>query len=145
MLGALAIAPGALLESATFGVIVACVLAVTVGLFAIPASLVLLGRNVDRWQLWSARRENPWVRLSERLSSKPGAAAALAVFPLLLLSTPALALDTGPPNVENLPRTTPRGRATRRSSATAAQAGRRRTRSRSTRADRSQRRRDFAS
>jgi putative drug exporter of the RND superfamily len=103
MLGALAIAPGALLESATFGVIVACVLAVSVGLFAIPASLVLIGRNVDRWQLWSARRENPWVRLSERLSSKPGAAAALAVFPLLLLSTPALALDTGPPNVANLP------------------------------------------
>jgi RND superfamily putative drug exporter len=103
MLGALAIAPGALLESATFGVIVACVLAVMVGLFAIPASLALIGTNVDRWQLWSARRENPWVRLSERLSSKPGAAAALAVFPLLLLSTPALALDTGPPNVANLP------------------------------------------
>src|SRR6185295_14020119 len=103
MLGALAIAPGALLESATFGVIVACVLAVSVGLFAIPAGLALLGTNVDRWQLWHARRENPWVRLSERLSSKPGAAAALAIFPLLLLSTPALALDTGPPNVQNLP------------------------------------------
>jgi RND superfamily putative drug exporter len=103
MLGALAIAPGALLESATFGVIVACVLAVAAALFAIPAGLALLGPNVDRWQLWSARRENPWVRLSERLSRKPGVAAALAIFPLLLLTTPALALDTGPPNVENLP------------------------------------------
>jgi RND superfamily putative drug exporter len=103
MLGALAIAPGALLESATFGVIVACLLAVSVGLFAIPAALALLGPNVDRWQLWSARRENPWVRLSERLSSKPGVAAALAIFPLLLLTTPALALNTGPPNVANLP------------------------------------------
>jgi RND superfamily putative drug exporter len=103
MLGALAIAPGALLESATFGVIVACVLAVSAALFAIPAGLALLGPNVDRWQLWSARRENPWVRLSERLSSKPGVAAALAIFPLLLLTTPALALDTGPPNVANLP------------------------------------------
>ena len=103
MLGALAIAPGALLESATFGVIVACVLAVTAGLFAIPAGLALLGTNVDRWQLWSGRRENPWVRLSERLSRKPGVAVALTIFPLLLLSTPALALDTGPPNVENLP------------------------------------------
>lgn len=103
MLGALAIAPGALLESATFGVIVACVLAVSAALFAIPAALALLGPNVDRWQIWSAQRENPWVRLSERLSSKPGVAAALAIFPLLLLTTPALALDTGPPNVANLP------------------------------------------
>jgi putative drug exporter of the RND superfamily len=103
MLGALMIAPGALLESATFGVIVACVLAVGAALFAIPAGLAVLGTNVDRWQLWSARRDNAWVRLSERLSSKPGAAAALAVFPLLLLSTPALALNTGPPNVANLP------------------------------------------
>jgi RND superfamily putative drug exporter len=103
MLGALAIAPGALLESATFGVIVACVLAVGAALFAIPAGLALLGTNIDRWQLWSARRENPWVRLSERLSRKPGAAAALAIFPLLLLTTPALALNTGPPNVANLP------------------------------------------
>ncbi len=103
MLGALMIAPGALLESATFGVIVACVLAVTAGLFVIPAGLALLGTNVNRWQLWSGRRENPWVRLSERLSAKPGVAAALAIFPLLLLSTPALALDTGPPNVANLP------------------------------------------
>jgi RND superfamily putative drug exporter len=103
MLGALAIAPGALLESATFGVIVACGLAVSAAIFAIPAALALLGPNVDRWQLWSARRENPWVRLSERLSSKPGVAAALAIFPLLLLTTPALALNTGPPNVANLP------------------------------------------
>jgi RND superfamily putative drug exporter len=103
MLGALMIAPGALLESATFGVIVACLLAVAAALFAIPAGLAVLGTNVDRWQLWSASRENPWVRLSERLSGKPGVAAALAIFPLLLLSAPALALDTGPPNVQNLP------------------------------------------
>jgi RND superfamily putative drug exporter len=85
------------------GVIVACLLAVSVGLFAIPAALAVLGENVNRWPLWTARRENPWVRLSERLSRRPGAAAALAVFPLLLLTTPALALNTGPPNVGNLP------------------------------------------
>jgi RND superfamily putative drug exporter len=103
MLGALFIAPGALLESATFGVIVAVVLAIAVALFAIPSGLAVLGTNVNRWQLWSARRENPWVRLANRLSGKPGIAAALAIFPLLVLSTPALALDTGPPNVANLP------------------------------------------
>jgi RND superfamily putative drug exporter len=103
MLGAFFIAPGALLESATFGVIVACLLAMLAAVLAIPAGLAVLGTNVNRWQLWSARRENPWVRLSERLSSKPGAAALLAIFPLLLLTTPAVALNTGPPNVANLP------------------------------------------
>jgi RND superfamily putative drug exporter len=103
MLGALLIAPGNLLVSATLGVIVACVLAVAVALLAIPAGLALLGTRVNQWQLWTARRENPWVRLSERLSSKPGIAVLLATLPLLFLSAPALALDTGPPNVENLP------------------------------------------
>src|SRR4051812_11930102 len=103
MLGALLIAPGNLLVSATLGVIVACVLAVAAALLAIPAGLALLGTRVNQWQLWTARRENPWVRLSERLSSKPGIAALLATIPLLLLSAPALALDTGPPNVQNLP------------------------------------------
>ena len=103
MLGAFFIAPGSLLESATLGVVVACVLAVVIALFAIPAGLAVLGTNVDRWQLWSARRENPWVRLSERVSRKPVVAVLLTTFPLLLLSAPALALDTGPPNVQNLP------------------------------------------
>jgi putative drug exporter of the RND superfamily len=103
MLGAFLIAPGALLESATLGVVVACVLAVVIGLFAIPAGLAVLGTNVNRWQLWSASRENPWVRLSERVSRKPLAAVLLTTFPLLLLTAPALALDTGPPSVKNLP------------------------------------------
>jgi RND superfamily putative drug exporter len=103
MLGALLIAPGNLLVSATLGVIVACVLAVVAALLFIPAALALLGTRVNSWQLWSARRENPWVRLSERLSRKPGIAVLLATLPLLFLSAPALALDTGPPNVENLP------------------------------------------
>ncbi len=103
MLGALFIAPGALLESATLGVVVACVLAVVTALFAIPAGLAALGTNVNRWQLWSSSGQNPWVRLSERVSRKPMAAVLLTTFPLLLLSAPAVALDTGPPNVENLP------------------------------------------
>jgi RND superfamily putative drug exporter len=103
MLGAFFIAPGSLLESATLGVVVACVLAVVTALFAIPAGLAVIGTNVDRWQLWSAQRENPWVRLSERVSRKPMAAVLLTTFPLLLLSAPALALDTGPPSVKNLP------------------------------------------
>ncbi|MEX0993093.1 MAG: MMPL family transporter [Solirubrobacterales bacterium] len=103
MLGALAIAPGNLLISATIGVLVASFLAVTTALFAIPAGLALIGTNVNRWTFWSSKRANPWVVFSERMSSKPGLAILLTLIPLALLSAPALALDTGPPNVANLP------------------------------------------
>jgi putative drug exporter of the RND superfamily len=103
MLGAMLIAPGALLVSATMGVVMATVLAVSVGLFAMPAGLALLGTNVNRWQFGIARGTNPWVALSERALRKPGVAAFFVLLPLLVLSAPALALDTGPPNVANLP------------------------------------------
>jgi putative drug exporter of the RND superfamily len=103
MLGALMIAPGALLVSATMGVIVACVIAVLIALFAMPAGLALLGTNVNRWQFSLGGGENPWVRLSHRALRKPGVAAFFVLLPLLALSAPALALDTGPPHVANLP------------------------------------------
>jgi len=50
-----------------------------------------IGRNVDRWQLWSAsREETPGYASPSGSRAKPGAAAAaLAIFHgLLLLSTP---------------------------------------------------------
>ena len=103
MLGALFIAPGALLESATLGVVVACVLAVVIALFAIPAGLAVLGTNVNRWQLWSARGRTRGCACPSACRASRMAAVLLTTFPLLLLSAPALALDTGPPNVENLP------------------------------------------
>lgn len=103
MLGALLIAPGNLLVSATLGVIVATALAVLVALLAMPAGLALLGRNVNRWQFGGARGEGPWVRIAGRALRRPGVAAFFVLLPLLVLSLPAIALDTGPPNVENLP------------------------------------------
>jgi RND superfamily putative drug exporter len=103
MLGALLIAPGALLTSATMGVIVAALMAVTVALSAMPAGLVLLGHNVNRWQFGRGGGGNPWVRMSERVLRKPGVAAFFVLLPLLVLASPALALNTGPPNVANLP------------------------------------------
>ncbi len=107
MLGALLIAPGNLLVSATMGVIVATVLAVLTGLFAIPAALALIGTHVNTWTFWSSDKANPWVILSERMSRKPGLAILLTLIPLGLLATPALALNTGPPNVANLPSDNP--------------------------------------
>ncbi len=103
MLGAMFIAPGALLVSATMGVVMATLLAVSVALFAMPAGLTLLGTNIDRWRFGIGGGTNPWVRISERALRKPGVAAFFVLLPLLVLSAPALALNTGPPNVANLP------------------------------------------
>lgn len=103
MLCMLAIAPGALLVSSALGVIVATVMAVVVALFAMPALLVAIGTNVDRWQFGGARTRSPWVAIAERALHRPGAAAFFVLLPLVLLSAPALAFHTGPPNVANLP------------------------------------------
>jgi RND superfamily putative drug exporter len=103
MLCALAISPGSLLVSSSLGLIVATVLSVTAALFAMPALLMLLGTNVNRWQIGGARTASPWVAIAERALRRPGAAAFFTLLPLILLSAPAIALDTGPPNVSNLP------------------------------------------
>jgi len=103
MLGALLMAPGALLVSATLGVIVATVVAVLVALLAMPAGLALLGTGVNRWQFGGARGASPWVAIAERVLRRPGPAAFFVALPLILLAAPAIALDTGPPNIENLP------------------------------------------
>ena len=104
MLGALLIAPGALLVSATMGVIVATVMAVAVALFAMPAGLAVLGTNIDRWQFGRRARRQPVGAALRARAAQAGrrrllraAAAAGAVGARRWRSTP------GPPNVANLP------------------------------------------
>jgi len=103
MLGALLIAPGALLVSSTIGLIVATLMAVLVALFAMPAGLAVLGTGIDRWRFGTATLTSPWVRIAERALRRPGVAAFFTLLPLLVLAGPAVALNTGPPNVANLP------------------------------------------
>jgi len=103
MLTALLLAPGSLLVSSALGLFVATVVAVVVALLAMPAGLMVLGANVDRWQFGGARTASPWVAIAERALRRPGAAAFFVFLPLFLLSVPALGLDTGPPSIENLP------------------------------------------
>lgn len=103
MLCALLISPGSLLVSSSLGLLVATVLSVAVALFAMPALLTLLGPNVNRFQIGGARTASPWVAIAERALRRPGAAAFFVALPMLLLSLPAIALDTGPPNIANLP------------------------------------------
>ena len=72
-------------------------------LLMMPSLLMVLGTNVNRWQFGGARTASPWVAIAERALKRPGAAAFFVLLPLLLLSVPALGLDTGPPNLANLP------------------------------------------
>ena len=103
MLTALLLAPGALLVSAALGLFVATIVAVLVALFLMPALLMVLGPNVNRWQFGGARDASPWVAIAERALRRPGAAAFFVLLPLLLLAAPALGLGTGPPSIKNLP------------------------------------------
>jgi RND superfamily putative drug exporter len=103
MLTALALAPGALLVSSSLGLLVATIVAVTVALTMMPSLLVVLGTNVNRWQFGGARTASPWVAIAERALKRPGAAAFFVLLPLVLLSVPVLAMNTGPPNLANLP------------------------------------------
>ncbi len=103
MLCALVIAPGSLLVSATIGVVVVTIVAVVVAVFAMPAVLAVMGTGINRWKLRSPGTGLAWARLSERTLRHPAAAAGFVLLPLALLAAPALALNTGPPNVANLP------------------------------------------
>jgi RND superfamily putative drug exporter len=103
MLTALALAPGALLVSSSLGLLVATIVAVLVALTMMPSLLMLLGTNVNRWQFGGARTASPWVAIAERALRRPGAAAFFVMLPLLLLAAPAIGLNTGPPNLANLP------------------------------------------
>ncbi|HET6447824.1 MAG TPA: MMPL family transporter [Conexibacter sp.] len=103
MLTALALAPGALLVSSSLGLLVATIVAVLVALLMMPSLLMVLGTNVNRWQFGGARTASPWVAIAERALKRPGAAAFFVLLPLALLSVPALAMNTGPPNLANLP------------------------------------------
>ena len=97
------VAPGSLLVSSGIGVVVAALAAMAVAVLAMPAALAVLGTNVNRWPLRRTHVGGAWVRISQRALRAPGAAAFFVLLPLVLLSAPALALNTGPPDVANLP------------------------------------------
>ncbi len=103
MLTALALAPGALLVSSSLGLLVATIVAVCVALTMMPSLLMVIGTNVNRWQFGGARTASPWVAIAERALKRPGAAAFFVALPLLILAAPALGINTGPPNLANLP------------------------------------------
>lgn len=98
------IAPGNLLSSASFGTVVSAVLSVGAALTAVPAMLALLGPRLDRFAFRLARPgTSRFGTLALRAVRRPAIAAGLVLVAVTLLSAPAIALETGPPDARVLP------------------------------------------
>jgi RND superfamily putative drug exporter len=107
MLVSLFILPGSLLASLAETVAMVVVLSVLVSNLVAPALLVLVGNNLDRWRIGSAARKGESTRLMTFVRGalrRPTAVAILIGGVLLVLAGPALALKTGPPSTEQLPK-----------------------------------------
>jgi len=102
------VVPGALLASLAATLALVVVLSVLISTVAVPAALVLLGRNVDRWRIGprpnGRSRLMAWVGAALR---RPAPIALVIGAIVLLLAAPALALKTGPLSPGQLPEDDP--------------------------------------
>ena len=92
---------------------------------ALPALLTLLGPRINAGQIGRSRPGAGRSRVAAAASAalrRPAFATVAIVVPLLLLSAPALAFDTGSPGVDEL---SPSSRARKDSEAISAAVGRR--------------------
>ncbi len=97
------IAPGSVLLSMFVGVFVAAALGVCIAVFAIPSLLALVGARIERWRLPQRRTQNRWVAFAGQAMRRPAVAVPLIVASLLVMAAPVSAIQTGPPDVRQLP------------------------------------------
>ncbi len=103
MTAAIFVVPGSLLVGVGVALISVVVLTVLGALTALPAALALLGTNVNRWAFGDLRRGSRVGGLAVRTLKHPAFAVAFVLLVVGLLSTPLLALETGPPDPRGLP------------------------------------------
>jgi RND superfamily putative drug exporter len=108
MLVSIFILPGSLLASLAGTLAMVVLLTVAISTVLAPAVLVLLGHNVNRWRIGAAPngRSRLMVIVAAALRRPAPVAAAIGAV-VLLLAAPAIALNTGPPSPEQLPRNDP--------------------------------------
>jgi putative drug exporter of the RND superfamily len=96
--------PGTLLVSLATGLAVVTALAVLIAWAALPALLALLGPRVNAGRIGRApgAAGGGVAAAASRALRRPALATALIALPLLLLSAPALAFNTGSPGVDEL-------------------------------------------
>lgn len=100
MAASLLVAPGDLLVSAAAGVMVAVAIGVVAAAVVMPAALVLAGHRLASRR---GERSRGVGALATRVLDRPAVPALTVLMLLGALSVPALALETGPPDVRALP------------------------------------------
>jgi RND superfamily putative drug exporter len=96
--------PGAVVSSSALAIMIATVFSAFSALFAVPAAIMLLGSNLERWSL----PKRTFVRgaplwLSSRIARRPRVVVGM-VLGLLLLGVLGTTLDTGVATPELLPK-----------------------------------------
>jgi putative drug exporter of the RND superfamily len=102
--------PGSLLLSLAGTAILTTAISVAVANYVVPALLVLLGDDVNRWRIGRRRREGASPLLERTLAMalrRPALIAVVIAVVLLVLAAPALSVKTGPPSAAQLPRSDP--------------------------------------
>ncbi len=95
--------PGSLLVSLAAALATVTALAVLIAWAALPALLALLGPRINAGRIGRVGSAGGGVAaLASRALRRPALATALIAAPLLLLSAPALAFNTGSPGVDEL-------------------------------------------
>ncbi len=107
LLLAVAIAPTVILSSLGIGVLLCTLLSVGAAVAVLPAVLVLAGHRLDVWHLhrWGpfARAWARLVAVGDAIVRRPVAIGALATAVLVVLCVPLLNIQSGPPDVRQLP------------------------------------------
>jgi RND superfamily putative drug exporter len=105
---AVVIAPTVILGSLGIGVLLCTLLSIGAATVVMPAVLVILGRRLEYGSFPAPRPvAAAWQRLvgaGAWVTRHPAPSAGLGIAALLALTVPALGLDTGPPGVSQLPR-----------------------------------------
>jgi putative drug exporter of the RND superfamily len=101
--------PGGLLVSFATALVVVTAISVVIATAALPALLALLGERIDAGRI-GARREaggSGMASAAQAALRRPAFALVLIAAPLVLLASPALALNIGAPGVDELPTGSP--------------------------------------
>jgi RND superfamily putative drug exporter len=105
--------PGSLLLSLATALLVVTPISVLLAALALPALLALLGPRIELGRIGSAAPAAAGAAPSRVAAAaaaalrRPALAAALIAVPLVLLTLPALAFNTGAPGVDELPASSP--------------------------------------
>jgi RND superfamily putative drug exporter len=97
--------PGSLLVSLAAALAVVTAIAVLIAWASLPALLTLLGTHINAGQIGRSRPGAGRSRVAAAATSvlrRPAFATIVIVVPMLLLSAPALAFDTGSPGIDEL-------------------------------------------